>query len=368
MLAIVKKKKTPQKILMAFLGLILLIIITVSASIQDLRSIFIVTNLFEDGTRFILGPLLYIYIKSIFDRDKGLIRKYFSHFIPFLIYWGAFSVPLMLSRIQGEPFFSYLEFFYGTAYLALVKDFFLLIYIFLSIRLFVKFRSRMEDNYSSFSDANFVWLNKFLASFFLVTFFDLVVVTFYMLFKPELSWDIGLLSLYFLILVTIYLGYHGLKQSTIYLPQFLMNAESAGLQKSQSSKPSMAEKELEEIKRRLNHVLQEDKPYLLQEITLNSLAELVGTTDKKLSAYLNHTLNTSFYDFINSYRVNAVKEKLESEEYEKYSLLGIAYTCGFNSKSSFYRAFKKEAGCSPTSYKKQLTTEKCPTISNDTLI
>lgn len=101
----------------------------------------------------------------------------------------------------------------------------------------------------------------------------------------------------------------------------------------------------------LQQVMEYEKPYLKQEITLNSLAELVGTTDKKLSALLNHILDISFYDFVNKYRVEALKEKLQCKEYEKYTLLGIAYSCGFNSKSSFYRVFKKETGISPATYK-----------------
>ncbi|MDB4293420.1 helix-turn-helix domain-containing protein [Maribacter sp.] len=368
MLALVKKKKTPQKILIGFLAITLLIIITVSASIHGLRNIFIATHFFEDGARFILAPLLFLYIKSIFEKGKGLIRKNLFHFIPFLLYWSVFSVPLLISRIEGGPLFGYLEFFNGTAYLALIKDLFLLMYLFLSIRLFLQFKSKMEFNYSSFKDANFVWLKKFLAGFLLVTLFDLIIVGYHIVVQPNLSWDIGLLSLYFLILVTVYLGYHGIRQSTIYLPSFLVNAEIEDLQKFQSSKPVIPEREFEEIKIGLNRVLKEDRPYLLQEITLRGLADLVGTTDKNLSAFLNHKLELSFYDFINRYRVEAVKESLESEEYEKYTLLGIAYSCGFNSKSSFYRAFKKETGCSPTSYKKGMTSERFPTISDRTVI
>ncbi|TMM58311.1 tetratricopeptide repeat protein [Maribacter algarum] len=101
----------------------------------------------------------------------------------------------------------------------------------------------------------------------------------------------------------------------------------------------------------LKDVIKNEKPYLNQELTLSGLAELINTSDKKLSALLNHSLSSSFYDYMNHFRVEAVKEKLRLEGYEKYSLVGIAYTCGFNSKSSFYRAFKKETGISPREYK-----------------
>lgn len=115
----------------------------------------------------------------------------------------------------------------------------------------------------------------------------------------------------------------------------------------------LQKEEVSELLKTLNNVIEIEKPYLKQELTLSGLAELISTSDKKLSALLNHSLSISFYDYINRFRVEAVKEKLELEEYEKYSLVGIAYTCGFNSKSSFYRAFKKETGISPTIYKAQ---------------
>ncbi|TMM58319.1 AraC family transcriptional regulator [Maribacter algarum] len=358
MLAISKKRKTPQNILMLFLSITLIIIITVATSLHELRNVFIFFNLLEDGARFILGPLLFIYIKSIFKKDKNLIKNHLLHFLPFIIYFGVITLPIGISRILGKTLFDYLELLHGTAYVAIIKDLYWLLYIFLSGRLFLMFKTKMKSNYSSFKKANFDWINKFLISCLLVVLFDLVVVLYRIFFIKEISWDVGLISLCFLILLTIYLGYHGLKQSTIYLPKFLLdNEEASKKDKHQNIKFSLSREELEELKSNLDDILIYEKPYLQQELTLSGLAELIGTTDKKLSSLLNHHLNVSFYDFINQYRVEEVKEKLKLEEYEKYSLLGLAYTCGFNSKSSFYRAFKKETGISPTAYKKENSIE-----------
>lgn len=354
MLAISKKRKRPQNILMLFLVIILLIITTVATSLHELRSLFIFFNLFEDGARFILGPLLFIYIKSIFRNDESLIKNHLPHFLPFLIYLVVITLPIGISRILGKAIFDYLNLLHGTAYMALIKDLYWLLYIFLSGRLFLNFKTKMKFNYSSLKKANFDWINKFLVSCLLVGLFDLLVVSYRIFFIKEIAWDIGIISLCFLILLTIYLGYHGLKQSTIYLPKFLLDNEKVNNKENgQNIKFSLSKEELEELKNNLDDILLKEKPYLQQELTLKRLAELVGTTDKKLSSLLNHHLNISFYDFINQYRVAEVKEKLKLVEYEKYSLLGLAYTCGFNSKSSFYRAFKKETGVSPTAYKKE---------------
>lgn len=115
----------------------------------------------------------------------------------------------------------------------------------------------------------------------------------------------------------------------------------------------LQEEEANSLLKTLSTVIENEKPYLQPELNLSGLAERIGTSDKKLSALLNQSLSTSFYDYINHYRVEAVKEKLALKEYEKYSLVGLAYSCGFNSKSSFYRAFRKETGISPTAYKAQ---------------
>ncbi|WP_353959585.1 helix-turn-helix domain-containing protein [Aequorivita aurantiaca] len=74
-------------------------------------------------------------------------------------------------------------------------------------------------------------------------------------------------------------------------------------------------------------------------------------SDKKLSELLNQQLSTNFYNLINEYRVNEVKQKIKDKEYYKYTLLSIAHDCGFQSKTSFNRVFKQKTGMSPSLYK-----------------
>ena len=62
----------------------------------------------------------------------------------------------------------------------------------------------------------------------------------------------------------------------------------------------------------------------------------------------------NFNDFINTYRVEEVKKAFDNGEHKKTTLLGIAYDCGFNSKATFNRAFKKNAGFSPKEYLEKL--------------
>ena len=69
---------------------------------------------------------------------------------------------------------------------------------------------------------------------------------------------------------------------------------------------------------------------------------------------INEQLGKNFYDFINAYRVEAFKAKLQDPKFAAYSILGVALESGFKSKSSFNAIFKKVTGMTPSQYKKGL--------------
>jgi AraC-like DNA-binding protein len=92
------------------------------------------------------------------------------------------------------------------------------------------------------------------------------------------------------------------------------------------------------------------KPYLNPNLDLQKLSELVNMSMKTTSQIINHDLKTNFYEFVNKYRVKEFKYRLQQEDGDKFSLLGLAYECGFNSKSTFNHVFKKLTGQTPGEY------------------
>ena len=70
----------------------------------------------------------------------------------------------------------------------------------------------------------------------------------------------------------------------------------------------------------------------------------------ELSEAINSGVGKNFNDFVNSYRVKEVEQMLQDGKQEQLSLLGIALECGFNSKATFNRVFKKMTGQSPSQY------------------
>jgi AraC-like DNA-binding protein len=102
----------------------------------------------------------------------------------------------------------------------------------------------------------------------------------------------------------------------------------------------------------LGILMKDTKPYRDAELTLFTLAKQLKIHPNHLSQIINQHHNQNFFDYINEYRVNDVKEALFSLKYDNHSLLGIAHEFGFNSKASFNRAFKKFTGITPSEFRK----------------
>ncbi|GGD71060.1 helix-turn-helix domain-containing protein [Maribacter cobaltidurans] len=77
-----------------------------------------------------------------------------------------------------------------------------------------------------------------------------------------------------------------------------------------------------------------------------------------MSLLINHHLGKHFFDFINEYRVNEAKAILENPDANQFTVLEILYQVGFNSKSTFYTAFKKVTNKTPTQYRKEAFSSK----------
>ncbi len=367
MLMKAKNRKLPQNILMVLLAFIVITIVSFYAGLHELKFLYLFTVVFENGERFLMGPLLYIYVKSLFLENKGLVRRHLFHFLPFVVYWFIFTLPFTASSYLGYLVFDYLKPFHKMPYLALLKDAYLLLYLLLSIRLFYRFKAMMKFNYSSFVTNNVQWLKLFLLSFFWLMLFDFVVTLYEVLYGYFTTWDTGYITAVFMIVLVTYLGYNGIKQTVVAMPEFLMDEEGSGTKnKSVTSSIEISEEELLALQKRLKEIVKIEKPYLLHDLTLTHLAQSIGTTDKKLSMLLNRKMMMPFYDYINKHRVETIKEKLASSDYDNYSLIGIAYDSGFKSKSSFYRTFKKETGVSPSKYKAALRAGSSPSASTET--
>ena len=108
---------------------------------------------------------------------------------------------------------------------------------------------------------------------------------------------------------------------------------------------------LKVIAKKLKKAMVHDKIYKDQELSLNSLSEHLEIKPYLISKCLSEVINKRFNDFINEYRVKEVQYLIENPDNSKYTLLSLSMEAGFNSKSSFNRAIKKQLGISPSELK-----------------
>ena len=106
--------------------------------------------------------------------------------------------------------------------------------------------------------------------------------------------------------------------------------------------------ELRPWRERLLRLMEEERPWLEPELTLAELAARLRTNTSLLSHVINTGCGQNFNDFVNRYRVAEAERKLQDPRLAHYSLVGIALECGFNSKSTFNRVFKKLTDRTPS--------------------
>ncbi|MAU71053.1 MAG: hypothetical protein CML04_03070 [Pseudozobellia sp.] len=101
-----------------------------------------------------------------------------------------------------------------------------------------------------------------------------------------------------------------------------------------------------------------EKIYRNPDVSLTSVSEVLNISATYLSQLVNKLENQSFTDSINRFRVSDAEEMLADSDFNGYTVVSLGLEAGFNSKSSFYLAFKKYCGMTPTEYRKQARTRK----------
>ena len=302
------------------------------------------------------GPFLYLYIESLTSGKKGLSKRDLLHFIPFCSFFLyliiSLSFPEYSSRIRMdhvtinvEPPVVFVIFLLITALSGPI--YFLASYIKLK-----NININILNNFSTTEEINLDWLKTLVNIFGLIWSVLIAIAIAHHIFhfaSMDFCTDGLFLSLSaFIILV----GYFGLRQKEIFTRFPADELHFVTDQKTKYQNIPLGKVEIEDYIGRINSIIEKEKPYLNPDITLSELASLIDIPSYQLSRVINEKFECNFFDFINSYRVNEVKAKINNPAFSNLSLLGIAYECGFNSKSAFNRIFKKITGLTPSEYKK----------------
>lgn len=102
----------------------------------------------------------------------------------------------------------------------------------------------------------------------------------------------------------------------------------------------------------LQESMEKDKLYLNPELNLDLVAKHTGIVPKTISAVLNQHQQTSFNEWVNSYRISEFKQKINGSSLQQLTISAIATECGFSSQATFQRIFKQSQGMTPSEYLK----------------
>ena len=118
----------------------------------------------------------------------------------------------------------------------------------------------------------------------------------------------------------------------------------------------LSSRELDKLKEQLLQLMEAKMPYLDPQLNQQKLANLAGISSKNLSRLINERFEQHFFDFVNSYRIAEFQRISQLPENAHLTLLAMAYAAGFNSKTTFNTAFKKQTGITPSQFIKTQKT------------
>ena len=142
----------------------MLFIVHSYSDFHDINILWILTFIFNDALELLVGPILLLYVKSLFEDNKTLIKRNWYHFIVLGFYLFFISIPILISMLQGGFVFDYLEFLNTNSLLMFtILMIYLIVYMILALNLFIKYRNMMPLNFSTISENDMVWVRNMLA-------------------------------------------------------------------------------------------------------------------------------------------------------------------------------------------------------------
>jgi AraC-like DNA-binding protein len=301
---------------------------------------------------FLQGPMLYFYVDALTGSRRRLRVSYAWHLLPAAAF-VAYQLWFLASQQEATPVSTRTVHIFSVS--PLFTTLLLLsvpVYVAWSLVLIRRYRQRLAEAVSTAERVDLGWLRTLVAGLGFVW----VVVLGTFLASAVTGRSSAHAPTYFVfwaVALFVYaLGFQAFRQRQFVsepVAQILHGA--TGEKYLKSGLPEGAARELHQ---RLLRFMETDRPWLDDSLDLPALAAALDASANHVSQVLNTLERRSFYDFVNSYRVAAVKERLAREGVGSSSLLETALACGFRSKATFNRIFKQHTGLTPTQYRTSL--------------
>lgn len=346
--------KKPRRLANTFLALLiffyaLIVVNIVLVNVLKDQNLLHVFRYIQLEMLYGIGPTLYFYTKCITNPDFKFKHKHYLHFIPLVlefIFYRTVIYRLGSDGLYLNEMSTYSYIYLTQQWLGVIS---ILIYSFICLTILIKHQKKLKEYYSKIENISLKWLQTpiiIYASYFIL--WNLLTQV------DRFFFDLNLREYYFLpnfvilSIATCWLGFKGYVQKE----RDFVSLKSI----PKKTKTNTTEKDKIFISK-LNDLLKTQKPYLNPELNLSTLSEMLEMKPKQVSAKINSNYSQNFYDLVNSYRVKEFQERLKSSSLEKFSLLGLAFDSGFNSKSTFNNAFKKHTQLTPSQYIKTIKKE-----------
>ena len=298
-----------------------------------------------NGLRFSTLMLLYLYIRSLY--------RYISWKSE---WWNSLvmAIHLVLSYTEwrvGSPGYrldSVYTLAMTSADLATIALYFSLLFKTLG-----QYRAKIEQHFSTMHRVGYHFSYQLVIGFLAMTTYQLVVFVYFAVTSnfqlgPILALINNVLFMVFLYFITI----RGKLSPIIYKLRRIADSSTAAPESDSTSEQVISD-DLQAIAERVTYLLNEEKIYLNPELTLRGLAEKCDQKSYLVSQAINQCLGKSFFELINTYRVEEAQKLMLDSNYDHLSILGVGFEAGFNSKTTFNTTFKRITGTTPNEFKKQ---------------
>jgi AraC-like DNA-binding protein len=289
------------------------------------------------------GVFLYLYVSSLTNQVSGKSWHRLFHFLPAVAmyaYLATFialpaAAKIQVYRNHGAGYEGFTV-FKSYAYMASG-----LAYFVWSTLLLRKHRENIRAQFSDLERINLQWLQ--ILTYGLGGIWFLVIV----IGNDALVYS-GVVVFVFLI------GFFGVRQADIFIRRPIVEEENE--QRDKYQKSGLTEDASRELHNALIRLMTDEALYKKSDLSIDDLSSRLGVHSNYLSQTINQKEGKNFYDFVNTYRIEEFKRLIALQKNRQFTLLSLAFDCGFSSKTSFNRYFKKATGQTPSEYASRISS------------